>query len=746
MSSPQETKVADATAADDLSSVRKNLFPTASAQPNRLEVFLRLRPVPETTELSVSRIDARRVMLRDKLREHGAGTEFEFDGVLGPNADSTEEETKENSDPENDVDEEGNKPVPSIKQANAFSTSGSQRSVYKTIGLPLVKALFEGRDALLAAYGSSGSGKTHTIQGNTEDPKDRGIIPRILSTIFESINMAGKSKATINKNNDHDHVVLDVSDEYKYFIWMSYYEVYNEKVFDLLAPQDKKEALKVKEDKSGRIFVRDITEQTLTSVEDGKKWLNEGLGNRRVAETCQNRDSSRSHSILTIKIAQIPKKASKEELHENPKLVKYSRLSIVDLAGSERANKTKTAGDRMREASHINKSLMTLGMCIETMRYNQLHPKQTQQQVVPFRQSQLTRLLQDYFTGNAKAVMIINVNPRMLDYEETLQVLKFAAVAKTVVTTTAKKRVVAVSHTAYVPGQARPAAPTVPQPAPATPPNVEMGEVDTDQVIDELLDQIDSLRRQVVESELKATEVEMRVRGEASNELAARLSEFEQIYEERLEQELSLLDAKYQRKIKLAIEMSRAEQSESQGPSTAETDRDTNEADRLQGEVARLHDEVAARDAVIEQLRKELAAQQEATTRASESAEYDTPSKKMSFKKKLKDMLTPVKKLKRKEPATNHEDEGGAKKKQRTEGQFNCMSPQGFSPVTSPNKENEEENMPTSPQPARKITVSRAKRQVEEEEESDVEPAVVTRVGKTPISRRLRRRAPTKAK
>ncbi len=162
--------------------------------------------MPETTELSVARIDARRVMLRDKLREHGAGTEFEFDGVLGPQADETEEENKENSDPENDVDEEGNKPMPSIKQTSSFSTSGSQRSVYKTIGLPLVKALFEGRDALLAAYGSSGSGKTHTIQGNTEDPKDRGIIPRILSTVFESINMAGKSKTAKNKNSDPDQV------------------------------------------------------------------------------------------------------------------------------------------------------------------------------------------------------------------------------------------------------------------------------------------------------------------------------------------------------------------------------------------------------------------------------------------------------------------------------------------------------------------------------------------------------------
>ncbi len=541
--------------------------------------------------------------------------------------------------------------------------------------------------------------------------------------------------------------VLDVSDEFKYFIWMSYYEVYNEKVFDLLAPQDKKEALKVKEDKSGRIFVRDITEQTLTSVEDGKKWLNEGLRNRRVAETCQNRDSSRSHSILTIKIAQIPKKASKEELHENPKLVKYSRLSVVDLAGSERANKTKTAGDRMREASHINKSLMTLGMCIETMRYNQLHPKQTQQQVVPFRQSQLTRLLQDYFTGNAKAVMIINVNPRMLDYEETLQVLKFAAVAKTVVTTTAKKRVVAVSHTAYVPGQTRPAAPSVPQPAPATPPNMEVGEVDTDQVIDELLDQIDALRRQVVESELKATEVEMRVRSEASNELATRLCEFEQIYEERLEQERSVMDAMYQKKIKIALDAIRAEQSEGHAQHSEterKTEQDSAETDRQREQVSRLQDDIQARDAVIEQLRKELAAQQETNARTSESGEFDTPSKKLSFKKKLKDMLTPVKKLKRKEPASNHEDEGGAKKKQRTEGQFHCMSPQQFSPVTSPNKENEEENVPTSPQPVRKIAVSRAtKRQVPEDEE---EPAIVPRVGKTPIARRLRTRAPTKAK
>jgi hypothetical protein len=177
-------------------------------------------------------------------------------------------------------------------------------------------------------------------------------------------------------------------------------------------------------------------------LKEGKRILLEGLKNRQVAETTLNRDSSRSHSLFTLKLAQVPKNTTPDQLKADPTLVKYSRLTVVDLAGSERAYRTGALGERMKEASHINRSLMILGQVIEKLRHNQQHPK-LPQVVVPFRDSQLTRLMQDYFQGSAKATLIVNINPSLADSDETLHVLKFASVAKTVKTTTVKKRVLA---------------------------------------------------------------------------------------------------------------------------------------------------------------------------------------------------------------------------------------------------------------------------------------------------------------
>jgi hypothetical protein len=143
--------------------------------------------------------------------------------------------------------------------------------------------------------------------------------------------------------------------------------------------------------------------------------------------------------LFTLKLAQVPKGKTPEQVKADPNLVKYSRLTVVDLAGSERAYRTGALGERIKEASHINRSLMTLSQVIEKLRYNQQHPK-LPPQVVPFRDSQLTRLMQDYFQGSAKAVLVVNVNPSLSDSDETLHVLKFASVAKTVKTSTIKKR------------------------------------------------------------------------------------------------------------------------------------------------------------------------------------------------------------------------------------------------------------------------------------------------------------------
>jgi kinesin family member 20 len=156
--------------------------------------------------------------------------------------------------------------------------------------------------------------------------------------------------------------------------------------------------------------------------------LQRGSRNRQIAETMLNQSSSRSHCIFSIKFVQVPRGVDKAALQENPSLIKYCRLSLIDLAGSERASRTKSTGARLREAGAINKSLMSFGRCIKALRFNQLHPTRNPQ-VIPYRESKLTRLLQDLFSGNARAVMFVNLCPDPTDFDESVHVLKFSAIA-----------------------------------------------------------------------------------------------------------------------------------------------------------------------------------------------------------------------------------------------------------------------------------------------------------------------------
>lgn len=229
---------------------------------------------------------------------------------------------------------------------------------------------------------------------------------------------------------------------------ISYLECYNERIYDLLSVPPvggKRQPLSIKEDKNKHIFIRDLSEHTVKTIDQAKKLLDLGMRNRKVAETQVNRDSSRSHSIFTIKLAQIPENASLEEVEKNPSLMVYSKFSIIDLAGSERGSKTQAEGNRLREAGNINSSLMTLGKCIETMRYNQMiegkEGFENKMKMVPFRESKLTRLFQDFFLGNGKATMVVNISSNSTDYEQTSQALSFATIAKHVIPTIKKQHV-----------------------------------------------------------------------------------------------------------------------------------------------------------------------------------------------------------------------------------------------------------------------------------------------------------------
>ncbi|ROL48129.1 Kinesin-like protein KIF20A [Anabarilius grahami] len=211
-----------------------------------------------------------------------------------------------------------------------------------------------------------------------------------------------------------------------YSVWVAFYEIYNEHVYDLLQPAHtsktkRRPALRVCEDSTGSSYIRDLRWVNVQNADEASKVLRVGNKNRTAAATKMNQSSSRSHSIFTIKLIRI----------EGADVQGLSDLSLCDLAGSERCNKTKTFGERLKEAGNINNSLLILGKCIAALRNNQSY--RVKMSYVPFRESKLTRLFQGMFCGRGKACMIVNINQCASTYDETLHVMKFSAVAKQVI-------------------------------------------------------------------------------------------------------------------------------------------------------------------------------------------------------------------------------------------------------------------------------------------------------------------------
>ncbi|KAK3566776.1 hypothetical protein QTP86_004530 [Hemibagrus guttatus] len=211
-----------------------------------------------------------------------------------------------------------------------------------------------------------------------------------------------------------------------YSLWVAYYEIYNEQVYDLLQPalsnrSKRRAALRLCEDSAGNSYVRDLRWVNIQSAEEASKVLRVGNKNRSAAATKMNQSSSRSHSIFTIKLMRI----------DGSDVQGISELSLCDLAGSERCNKTHTFGERLKEAGNINNSLLILGKCLAGLRNNQ--GDRAKNSYIPFRESKLTRLFQGVFCGRGRASMIVNINQCASTYDETLHVMKFSAVAKEVV-------------------------------------------------------------------------------------------------------------------------------------------------------------------------------------------------------------------------------------------------------------------------------------------------------------------------
>ncbi|XP_059573788.1 kinesin-like protein KIF22 isoform X2 [Alligator mississippiensis] len=276
-----------------------------------------------------------------------------------------------------------------------YGDTATQQDVYCSSVQPILHHLLQGQNASVLAYGPTGAGKTHTMLGSPQQP---GVIPRAVRDILHMVREAGCWPDGHNCS---------------YSVSMSYLEVYQEKVLDLLEPSGRDLVLRETPDHS--IMVTGLTERELSSFHDFEKHFLSASRNRTVASTGLNSRSSRSHAALVLRVAQsrplVPARSAK--------------LQLVDLAGCEDNRLTGNCGLRLRESSVINTSLLVLGKVVDALRLGQ--PR------VPYRDSKLTRLLQDSLGGSAHSVVIAHVAPEQRFYFDTLTTLNFATRSKQVV-------------------------------------------------------------------------------------------------------------------------------------------------------------------------------------------------------------------------------------------------------------------------------------------------------------------------
>jgi len=362
---------------------------------------------------------------------------------------------------------------------HVFDTTAGQGAVFDRVGMPLVTDLLQGKNGLLFTYGVTGSGKTHTMQGSGQDG---GTLPRAIDVVFNSIEelqtkkyllkpdklngfeiqneadaandrqqelvaniKAPKRHGTRSNNNSNEDLsnrIMDgqkvsVNEDYQYAVFVSYVEIYNNYTYDLLdvpkmdivSGRMKLTSKMLREDSYRNMYVHGAVEVEVKSPEEALETFYKGQKQRRVAETQLNIESSRSHSIFTLRVVATPMDALGEDILSSPHHLIVSQLALVDLAGSERTARTGNTGARLQEASKINQSLMTLRTCIETLRENQ---KTGGAKSVPYRDSRVTHLFRNYFEGDGKVKMVVCINPRNSDYDENINVMKFAELTQEV--------------------------------------------------------------------------------------------------------------------------------------------------------------------------------------------------------------------------------------------------------------------------------------------------------------------------
>ncbi|XP_077979218.1 osmotic avoidance abnormal protein 3-like isoform X2 [Glandiceps talaboti] len=279
----------------------------------------------------------------------------------------------------------------------AYYIDSTTEAIYNDIAYPLVDGVLEGYNGTVFAYGQTGCGKSFSMQGIQDPATQRGIIPRAFEHIFENIGVA---------------------ENFKYLVHASYLEIYNEEIRDLLS-KDTKKKLELKEHPERGVYVKDLSMHSVHNVHECERIMETGWKNRATGATLMNADSSRSHSIFTIHLEMCETDESGED-H-----IRAGKLNLVDLAGSERQAKTGATGDRLKEATKINLSLSALGNVISAL-------VDGKSKHIPYRDSKLTRLLQDSLGGNTKTLMVACLSPADNNYDESLSTLRYANRAKNI--------------------------------------------------------------------------------------------------------------------------------------------------------------------------------------------------------------------------------------------------------------------------------------------------------------------------
>ncbi|XP_062436013.1 kinesin-like protein KIF20B [Rhea pennata] len=357
--------------------------------------------------------------------------------------------------------------------SRVFGPETTQEEFFEGTMKQPVQDFLEGYNRLVFTYGVTNAGKTYTFQG-TED--DVGILPRTMDMLFKSIQgklytamdlkphrcrdyikltkdqvreetaiknsilrltkevdhqYSTHSKAPVDSKDLKEHLKESeqsgpsVENCMKFSVWVSFFEIYNECFYDLLIPvsnEKKRRTLRLAQDIKGCSYVKDLQWVQISDSKEAFRLLKLGLKHQSIASTKLNTSSSRSHSIFTVKVLKI-------EDSEVPRVTRVNELSLCDLAGSERCTKTRNEGDRLKESGNINTSLLILGKCINALKNCQ---QSKLQQHIPFRESKLTHFLQGFFSGRGKVYMIVNISQCASAYDETLNVLKFSAIAQKV--------------------------------------------------------------------------------------------------------------------------------------------------------------------------------------------------------------------------------------------------------------------------------------------------------------------------